>query len=122
MRTFTKMCVERGRADGMQIVEYFGLLGRRATLLALFAVASTGACAGADETLGSEREAVLVSADTGNELPGLTAQQEAAFLAGRDAFTEVEALADGIGPVFNERACGNCHTVGAIGGAGTQFE
>src|SRR5262249_53746755 len=37
-------------------------------------------------------------------------------------FSAVEAGDDGLGPVFNERACGNCHTNGAIGGAGENIE
>src|ERR1041384_8595327 len=60
------------------------------------------ACAGKnDDTIGRERAAVLTNFATGNELPGLTPDQAAAFDSGRDAFAEVEGLADGLGPVFN---------------------
>ena len=55
----------------------------------------------------------------GDPLPGTDA---AGFAEAKAAFTTVETLADGLGPIFNERACGNCHTQGAIGGAGTQIE
>lgn len=55
----------------------------------------------------------------GDPLPGTDA---AGFAEAKAAFVTVEALPDGLGPIFNERACGNCHTQGAIGGAGTQIE
>jgi CxxC motif-containing protein (DUF1111 family) len=55
----------------------------------------------------------------GDPLPGITA---ADFAAARTAFATVEGLDDGLGPVFNEKACGNCHTQGATGGAGVQIE
>ena len=58
----------------------------------------------------------------GDALPGLTATEQQAFLDGKDAFVEVEDLDEGLGPVFNEKSCGNCHFLGATGGAGTQFE
>jgi CxxC motif-containing protein (DUF1111 family) len=38
------------------------------------------------------------------------------------AFSANEAIGDGVGPIFNQTACGNCHTNGAIGGAGEQIE
>jgi len=58
----------------------------------------------------------------GAALPGLTAAQNTLFLEGKDAFEEVEGLDDGLGPVFNERGCANCHDQGATGGPGNQFE
>jgi CxxC motif-containing protein (DUF1111 family) len=39
-----------------------------------------------------------------------------------EAFAAVEGIGDGVGPIFNESACGNCHTNGAMGGAGEQIE
>jgi CxxC motif-containing protein (DUF1111 family) len=44
------------------------------------------------------------------------------FAAAKTAFQTVEGLDDGLGPIFNEKACGNCHTQGATGGAGVQIE
>jgi CxxC motif-containing protein (DUF1111 family) len=58
----------------------------------------------------------------GDPLPGLTAAQKARFLTALATFNEVETLDDGLGPVFNEKACGNCHNIGGPGGSGTQFE
>ncbi len=56
---------------------------------------------------------------TGDPLPGITAAE---FAEAKAAFSAVEGLDDGLGPVFNERGCGVCHTQGAIGGAGVQIE
>jgi CxxC motif-containing protein (DUF1111 family) len=60
-----------------------------------------------------------VAAVTGGSLPGISA---ADFTEAKGAFATEEELDDGLGPVFNEKACGNCHTQGAIGGAGVQIE
>jgi CxxC motif-containing protein (DUF1111 family) len=65
---------------------------------------------------------ILTQALIGNALPGLNAAQRARFDEAADTFAEEEGVADGLGPVFNERGCGNCHSVGALGGSGTQFE
>ena len=68
----------------------------------------------------------LVDAGTattpGDPFPGLSAAKLADFQNGLAEFITVDTLADGLGPVFNEQACGNCHTLGGIGGAGKQFE
>ncbi|HYQ04462.1 MAG TPA: di-heme oxidoredictase family protein [Polyangiaceae bacterium] len=58
----------------------------------------------------------------GNALDGLTAEQQQAFLDGKEAFEEQEGLDDGLGPLFNEKSCAICHSVGATGGSGVQFE
>lgn len=63
--------------------------------------------------------AMRSSALLGDPLPGT---DTTAFDANADTFAEVETVEDGVGPVFNERACGNCHNVGALGGSGVQFE
>ena len=47
---------------------------------------------------------------------------DADFIEARDNFMLVETIDDGVGPVFNEVACGHCHTGGAVGGAGEQIE
>src|SRR2546421_12257145 len=60
----------------------------------------------------------------GDPLPGLTAEQQAAFQSGKTAFVTVEAAGEGLGPIFNENSCAACHVgpagtaaTGAIGGA-----
>ena len=55
----------------------------------------------------------------GDSLPGTNA---ALFAEARDAFAAVETVQDGLGPIFNERACGQCHSNSALGGAGQQIE
>lgn len=45
-----------------------------------------------------------------------------AFSEALEAFNAVEGDADGVGPIFNERGCGVCHSLGAVGGAGDQVE
>jgi CxxC motif-containing protein (DUF1111 family) len=55
----------------------------------------------------------------GDQLGGISATD---FATAKTAFNNVETIDDGLGPVFNERACGNCHNQGAAGGAGVQIE
>src|SRR5262245_12318190 len=92
-------------------------MGRCVRVVALFGgvgLASCGDMPGEpSSSIGSARQAL-----GGAALPGLTAAQNAAFLAGQEAFEEVETLDDGLGPVFNEKACANCHDQGATGGPG----
>lgn len=55
----------------------------------------------------------------GDTLPGT---DPVVFEEALDAFSAVEDIDDGLGPVFNERSCGNCHTQPVIGGSGAQIE
>jgi CxxC motif-containing protein (DUF1111 family) len=66
----------------------------------------------------SDQELTALAA-TGDPLPGISSTD---FAAAKAAFVTVEGLDDGLGPIFNEKACGNCHTLGSIGGAGVQIE
>jgi CxxC motif-containing protein (DUF1111 family) len=104
----------------------------RAWALAVFggAVISAGVgagCAASPGETGEEEEVAFsatdqdltVTAATGDALGGITATD---FAAARTAFNTVEGIDDGLGPIFNEKACGNCHTQGAAGGAGVQIE
>jgi CxxC motif-containing protein (DUF1111 family) len=59
-----------------------------------------------------------LQARIGDPLKGLTVQQLARFTAGQNAFERVFAPVDGLGPIFNQNSCGQCHNDGAIGGAG----
>jgi CxxC motif-containing protein (DUF1111 family) len=56
-------------------------------------------------------------AQLGDAIPGLTAQQFAAFLDGKDDFTDVETQDSGLGPIFNRDSCVACHSSPAVGGA-----
>jgi CxxC motif-containing protein (DUF1111 family) len=58
----------------------------------------------------------------GGPLDGITPDEAARFDAGRDAFEEVEAAADGLGPVFNGTSCVACHDIGATGGGSETLE
>jgi CxxC motif-containing protein (DUF1111 family) len=85
-----------------------------ATLLSTACALGAAACGGVGEELDSSREELL-----GDALPGTNG---VAFAEARDAFNTSENAVDGLGPIFNERACGTCHQNGAIGGAGQQIE
>ena len=52
----------------------------------------------------------------GAALSGLTAAQIAAFNSGRGSFVRDVTVAGGLGPVFNENSCGECHSAPAAGG------
>lgn len=55
-------------------------------------------------------------------LPGATAAEIAAFEEGEEDFEEVEEPDEGLGPIFNERSCAACHSVGGTGGGSTILE
>src|SRR5678815_1231647 len=82
-----------------------------------------GVGAGCTDVPGDEEQVAFSPTDqavsTGDALPGISATD---FAAAKAAFQTVEGLDDGLGPIFNEKACGNCHTEGATGGAGVQIE
>ncbi len=88
------------------------LCGASASILSL--AISLPACSRGDEEWGTRTQALI-----GDSLPGITADD---FQTARDAFNTVEEIEDGLGPIFNEQGCGNCHTQGAQGGAGVQIE
>jgi CxxC motif-containing protein (DUF1111 family) len=54
----------------------------------------------------------------GNTTNGLTDQ--ATYNSDKDQFAEVEDIASGIGPVFNDVSCANCHNDAGTVGAGSQ--
>jgi CxxC motif-containing protein (DUF1111 family) len=99
-----------------------------ANVLALWSgviIAGAGVgCAAAPGEPGEEEELTFSTEEqgltaAGDPLPGVTA---ADFAEALEAFSAVEELDEGLGPVFNEGGCGVCHTQGAIGGAGVQIE
>lgn len=53
----------------------------------------------------------------GDPLPDLTQEQLTAFLNGLGEFENIETPETGLGPVFNNTSCANCHTTPTIGGA-----
>src|SRR5262245_26245216 len=70
-----------------------------------------------DEEFGSNVADNKKGPKLGGALPGI---KQADFQEASDAFNAVEEIEDGLGPIFNEKGCGNCHNLGAQGGAGEQ--
>ncbi len=58
----------------------------------------------------------------GDPLPGLTPDLLARFVAGQANFETVDTVPGGLGPVYNDTACANCHSSPAIGGGSTTLE
>jgi hypothetical protein len=56
----------------------------------------------------------------GEPLQGLNAGELARFLEGKTAFNTPLEDPDGLGPIFNDRSCGNCHSSPAVGGFSTR--
>lgn len=73
---------------------------------------------GADQTEAVAETSQAVTA-IGSPLPGTDPDR---FAEALENFAAVEESADGLGPLFNERACANCHNVPVIGGSGVQIE
>ena len=53
----------------------------------------------------------------GDPLPGLTLAELQQFVDGRNDFVQVETIASGLGPVFNNVSCVACHFQPAVGGS-----
>jgi CxxC motif-containing protein (DUF1111 family) len=58
----------------------------------------------------------------GDPLPGLTPDLLARFQAGKDAFDRQFDPAGGLGPVFNDSSCTNCHNQGGDSGGSDRLE
>jgi CxxC motif-containing protein (DUF1111 family) len=58
----------------------------------------------------------------GDPLPGLAADELALFKHGKTVFEQVEDVAEGLGPVFNEASCVACHAGPAVGGSTGRLE
>jgi CxxC motif-containing protein (DUF1111 family) len=61
-------------------------------------------------------------ADFGDPLPGLTAGQLALFRQGQLVFESKKQIEEGLGPVFNDFGCAQCHDQPATGGASQVME
>jgi CxxC motif-containing protein (DUF1111 family) len=53
----------------------------------------------------------------GQPVPGLSSGELNAFLKGKEAFEEVDGVAQGLGPRFNLDSCAGCHSHPSTGGA-----
>lgn len=58
----------------------------------------------------------------GDPLPNLTVSDLALFNEGKAQFQTSEDAAEGLGPIFNNNACVNCHNNIAVGGGSAVFE
>jgi CxxC motif-containing protein (DUF1111 family) len=65
---------------------------------------------------------VVASITPGAALPGLTRNQAQAFQAGLAVFTFPFVPSNGLGPLFNANACGECHEDPVVGGPGDEVE
>jgi CxxC motif-containing protein (DUF1111 family) len=92
---------------------------RWVSLLSLGAAAAIGAvgCLGQEDD--SATTSTQIGALLGDAIPGTNGTT---FAAARANFIATESNVDGLGPIFNEHACGNCHQNGSVGGAGQQVE
>src|SRR5436309_2273424 len=54
---------------------------------------------------------------SGQPLRNLSPNELQAFTRGRDVFTEIDDVADGLGPRFNLDSCAGCHTHPSAGGS-----
>jgi CxxC motif-containing protein (DUF1111 family) len=52
----------------------------------------------------------------GDPLPGLTPDLQARFVAGQANFSGTDTPATGLGPVFNNTGCSQCHSTPVVGG------
>src|SRR5262249_12631460 len=93
--------------------------GMYASSMAVAIVAYGAVVAGCSSQAPTEGIGETTAPLLGDALAGITA---ADFAKVKANFNQAEAQADGLGPVFNERACGNCHANGASGGAGENVE
>ncbi|MEZ4416406.1 MAG: di-heme oxidoredictase family protein [Gemmatimonadota bacterium] len=63
---------------------------------------------------------LLVEAEPGAHLPGLSTEERALFEAGRALFTQPFTPAQGLGPLFNQTQCSSCHDLPTSGGHGAE--
>lgn len=59
------------------------------------------------------------AANFGDPIPGLTSGQLTDFNTGFNSFYERIEVTNGLGPVFNNRSCANCHFSPSTGGSGS---
>jgi hypothetical protein len=57
----------------------------------------------------------------GDPVPGLSAAEMVRFVDGKAEFDTILSQADGLGPVFNDTSCGQCHSGPITGGASGTF-
>ena len=57
----------------------------------------------------------------GEFLPGLSGAQQTLWQDGQDEFDRILQISEGLGPIFNDTSCSQCHGTPTIGGFSTTF-
>jgi autotransporter-associated beta strand protein len=67
----------------------------------------------------SQIAATYFSSNFGDPVPGLTTSDTTNFNNGSVAFNKVQTVASGLGPIYNNSGCANCHNFPVSAGSGT---
>src|SRR2546421_11188451 len=97
----------------------------RSLLLVATPLACLAACDAQPSTGPTPRGSATLSSsapEPGAPLPGLTLAQRAVFERGRGVFQTEFTPETGLGPLFNNNACSQCHEDPATGGIGEEVE
>src|SRR5437667_11490913 len=102
---------------------------RRALIFLAFVTACerpspTGPASGGDQTAAGTNPATfdVATSEPGSPLPFLTLSQRALFERGRGVFQTEFTPATGLGPLFNNNACSQCHEDPVTAGVGEEVE
>ncbi len=102
---------------------------RRALIFLAFVTACerpspAGPASGGDQTAAETNPATfdVATSEPGSPLPFLTLNQRALFERGRGVFQTEFTPATGLGPLFNNNACSQCHEDPVTGGVGEEVE
>src|SRR5947208_1636731 len=102
---------------------------RRALIFLAFVTACerpspAGPASGGDQTAAETNPATfdVATSEPGSPLPVLTLNQRALFERGRGVFETEFTPATGLGPLFNNNACSQCHEDPVTGGVGEEVE
>jgi CxxC motif-containing protein (DUF1111 family) len=94
-----------------------------AGLLVCIAAAGCGSSVSPVADAGPPFTADLTTGKFGDPLPSVTPDERASFLDGKDAFGKQEDVGSGLGPVFNQPLCTQCHdSPPALGGTNQRLE
>jgi len=82
----------------------------------VLALAVFAACSGGHRTSDVTPEPPATELELGDPLPGLTAEELAAFARGKELFAKRFKPSEGLGPVYNATSCSSCHSKPVMGG------
>src|SRR5438034_385037 len=100
---------------------------RRALIFLAFLTACerpspAGPASGVAQTAANPAAFDVATSEPGSPLPFLTLSQRALFERGRGVFQTEFTPATGLGPLFNNNACSQCHEDPVVGAAGEELE